>query len=55
MGIEALTLSASGAAVIPSAPEEWDDWVSVSSTRNHVLDDPLLDWLVSRSTVFLDT
>ena len=29
----------------PTCRGDWDDWVSASSTRNHVLDDPLLDWL----------
>ena len=29
----------------PTTPHEWDDWVSASRTRNHVLGNPLLDWL----------
>ena len=29
----------------PLAVQEWDEWVSASATRNHVLGDPLLDWL----------
>ena len=45
MGIEALTLGAEGETVIPVDDSDWDEWVSASSTRNHVLDDPLLDWL----------
>ena len=29
----------------PTCRGDWDDWVSASSTRSHVLGDPLLDWL----------
>src|SRR5439155_12575461 len=29
----------------PRTPEAWDDWVSAGRTRNHCLDDPILDWL----------
>ena len=29
----------------PSSRSDWEQWVSASKTRNHVLDDPLLDWL----------
>ena len=35
----------SGTERVPASRSEWDEWVSASSTRNHVLDDPLLDWL----------
>ena len=45
MGIDALTHDDSGNLVIPETPEEWDEWVSASRTRNHALDHPLLDWL----------
>ena len=45
MGLDALTTKLSGRTAIPQSPEEWDDWVSASATRNHVLDNPLLDWL----------
>jgi len=45
MGIEALTTNLQGQQVIPVTAEEWDDWVSASATRNHVLENPLLDWL----------
>jgi hypothetical protein len=45
MGVEALTHTDAGRAVLPEADADWDDWVSASSTRNHVLDQPLLDWL----------
>ena len=45
MGINAVTHALDGTEVIPSTDSDWDDWVSASSTRNHVLDDPLLDWL----------
>ena len=45
MAIEALTKSADGQVLTPTSNEDWQDWVSASSTRNHVLNDPLLDWL----------
>lgn len=45
MGIDALTLDDAGNLVVPETGEDWDEWVSPSATRNHVLDDPLLDWL----------
>ena len=47
MGIEAITHRYDGSPVhIPNAPEEWQQWVSAGRTRNWMLDDPLLDWLV---------
>ncbi len=45
MGIEALTHDDDGKLVIPETDAEWDEWVSASRTRNHVLDNPLVDWL----------
>ena len=45
MGIEALTHSDDGTAVLPVTDEDWGDWVSATRTRNYVLGDPLLDWL----------
>ena len=45
MGIDALTHDLAGNLVVPATSAEWDEWVSPSATRNHVLDDPLLDWL----------
>ena len=45
MGIEALTRDEDGALAVPETGAEWDEWVSASRTRNHVLDNPLLDWL----------
>ena len=45
MGLEALTHDLAGNPVVPTTSAEWDGWVSPSATRNHVLDDPLLDWL----------
>ncbi len=32
-------------ADLPAAPDDWTDWVSAGRTRNHLLQDPLLDWL----------
>ena len=43
--IEAITQTTAATKLIPSSTDEWDDWVSASATRNHVLDNPLLDWL----------
>ena len=45
MGIDALTLSASGKADVPTTPEEWGAWVSATATRNLTLGNPLIDWL----------
>lgn len=41
----AITTTSSGSPVVPSSDTEWDDWVAASRTRNHVLGNPLLDWL----------
>lgn len=45
MAIEALTHTADGQLIVPTSNEDWQDWVSATSSRNHVLNDPLLDWL----------
>ena len=45
MGIEALTRNLNGEELLPEQAEAWRDWVSASATRNHALNDPLLDWL----------
>ena len=45
MGIEALTHDREGTRAVPETSEDWDEWVSASATRNHILDDPLVDWL----------
>ena len=34
-----------GLEVITQPPADWSAWVSASALRNHVLGDPLLDWL----------
>ncbi len=34
-----------GTVVDPTTPDRWDEWVSAGRTRNHALDDPILDWL----------
>ena len=44
-GLEAILLRDDGTASDPTTPAEWDAWVSAGRTRNHCLDDPLLDWL----------
>ena len=45
MGIDALTHDLAGNLVVPATSAEWDEWVSPSATRNHALENPLLDWL----------
>ena len=45
MAKDAITCDDSGAERVPESRSEWDEWVSASKTRNHVLGDPLLDWL----------
>ncbi len=45
MAIDALTHTTDRRFVVPATNEDWRDWVSATSTRNHVLNDPLLDWL----------
>lgn len=41
----ALTLNDAGVQIVPVSGEDWRDWVSATALRNHVLGDPLLDWL----------
>ena len=45
MSIHHLTISDTGESVVPETEDDWHDWVSATRTRNHVLGDPLLDWL----------
>ena len=45
MATAAITHDDSGTERVPTSRSEWDEWVAASSTRNHVLGDPLLDWL----------
>ena len=45
MARAAITHDDSGTERVPTSRSEWDGWVSASSTRNHVLGGPLLDWL----------
>ena len=45
MGKKAITYTDGGTLVDPSSRSDWEQWVSASRTRNHVLEDPLLDWL----------
>lgn len=42
---EALTQSQDGRFITPNTQDDWNDWVSATRTRNHALEDPLLDWL----------
>ena len=45
MGRPAITRTDEGAVINPVTDAEWLDWVSATRTRNHVLGEPLLDWL----------
>ena len=45
MGKKAITCADDGTRVDPSSRSDWEQWVSASKTRTHVLGDPLLDWL----------
>lgn len=45
MGIHSITQRDDGTESIPSTRQDWRDWVSASKTRNHFIDDPILDWL----------
>jgi hypothetical protein len=45
MGRPAITQTDEGAVINPVTPDAWLDWVSATRTRNHVLGEPLLDWL----------
>ena len=45
MGVEAFTYSDAGIKVLPTSLSDWQEWVSASDVRNHILQDPLLDWL----------
>ena len=45
MGKTAITYADDGTLVDPSSRSDWEQWVSASKTRNHILDEPLLDWL----------
>lgn len=46
MGIDAIQYAQDGTLTAPADPDgDWSEWVSASTTRSFVLDDPLLDWL----------
>ena len=45
MPIEALTQNLGGISLVPQTSEAWEDWVSADRTRDHALQDPLIDWL----------
>ncbi len=45
MGLEAITHDSMGQRIVPEDEQAWKEWVSATATRNHALNDPLLDWL----------
>ena len=45
MGLDALTHRHDGSVLRPLTPEDWDEWVGATRTRNYVKGDPILDWL----------
>ena len=45
MGVEALTQALDGSLHLAETDADSAVWVSASSTRNHVLDAMLVDWL----------
>ena len=46
MGIDSITTTISGESVNPSSREDWRDWVSATGSRNYMLNNTLIDWLV---------
>ena len=44
-GRAALITRDDGSIADPTTAVDWDEWVSAGRTRNHLADDPLLDWL----------
>lgn len=44
-GLDALTHTDAGTLAVPGSGAEWDGWVAATATRNHILGEPLLDWL----------
>src|SRR6266511_3367738 len=45
VGNDSLVRQADGSLIVPANELEWEEWVSASSTRNFLLNDPLVDWL----------
>ena len=45
MSRDSLTRGIDGNQVLPASEEDWESWVSASSTRNYLVRNPLVDWL----------
>jgi hypothetical protein len=42
---DALTIGIDGQQALLESMDDWDRWISVSSSRNYLLRNPLIDWL----------
>jgi len=45
MGLKEITHRDDGSELVPQSRDDWQEWVSATSARNFVLNDPILDWL----------
>ena len=45
MSRDSLTIDIDGNQVLPASEQDWESWVSASSTRNYLLRNPIIDWL----------
>lgn len=45
IGQRSITHDDNGQVLNPTTESDWDGWVAATATRNHMLQNPLLDWL----------